>query len=113
MEDQNKRKIVAKNRNQILESIVDFFIEEGRILTKREYAALGHSAPLHYRLIKRTFNSRDYHMVLKMCERDFRAKWNSIGKVVKEPVKEPVEKPVQEWEDELSPLERLRQRSDG
>ena len=52
-------------------------------------------------------------MVLKMCERDFRAKWNSIGKVVKEPVKEPVEKPVQEWEDELSPLERLRQESDG
>lgn len=106
-----------KNRTEYLKDMMDFFMEEGRVLTRSEYIALGDSAPIPYKLIARVFSGKNYNTVIRLVRRQFPVEWASLGSkpVEEEPVK-PVVKPVKKAPSEkkpakestLSPLDMLR-----
>lgn len=99
-------------KTDILQSLLDFFQDQGRVLTRKEYNNLPRTeVPVPGRMLKRYFRGRSYHQVIAMLKRQYPAEFASIGST---PVanEEPV-KPVQDWEDDLSPLEKLRLKTDG
>lgn len=100
-------------RTEILQKLLEFFQDEGRILKRSEYMRLGAAAPIHWRSLRKHFSNRGYHTTLNLLARKFPVEFAQLKNQELKKEEPLVEEPVQEWEDELSPLERLRQRSDG
>lgn len=100
-------------RSAALLEILEFFREEGRVLTRSEYSALGDNAPVPHRLFSRYFNGKSYHSVLKTAQRQFPSEWGVIGsKPEPAPAPAPAPKPVKvkkpAKEPEINPLEALK-----
>lgn len=107
------------SKADVLKSLVDFFLKEGRVLKRSEYYRLGtDNQPVHHRLLTRYFRGRGYNSILHTAAKMYPVEWASIGSTAVEEVKpapvveqpkaeEPVlETPAQE--EELSPLDKLR-----
>lgn len=92
--------------------LLDYFLEIGRVPSKREYIALGNNAPIPHKAMKRFFGlSADYFSILKHIKTTYPTEWNRLepSPVPKAaPVMEPPKEPVEAPEVELSPLEKLR-----
>lgn len=103
------------NRQDILKTLVDFFIAEGKIYKRSEYYKLKAMAPVEIKKFSRYFNGRSYHTVIKMASKAYPVEWASIGsKKVEEPIPTPkkpttLKKKVETAKEEtLSPIEKLR-----
>jgi len=97
-------------KSEVLQTLVDFFHETGRVLNRTEYYRLGaDSWPVHPRLLTRYFRGRGYNSILKTAAHMYPAEWAAVGTKPVEPPK-PAPKPVLEpaSEDDLSPLEKLK-----
>ena len=97
-------------KSEVLETLIDFFHETGRVLNRSEYYRLGADVwPVHPRLLTRYFRGRGYNSILKTAAHMYPAEWAAIGTTPVE-VPEPAPKPVLEpaSEDDLSPLEKLK-----
>jgi len=103
------------SRTEVLRTLLEFFQDQGRILKRSEYMKLGANAPIHWRQLRKHFSNRGYHTTLKILERKFPAEYRQLvnGDIPAKKEEPLAQEPVQEREDELSPLEKLRQRSDG
>lgn len=105
-------------RQELLKQMVDFFMSEGRVYVRSEYAKLGDKAPVSYKMLNRFFNGQGYNVILKMARRSYPVEWASIGsKPVDETPKKPVISKVKDDEvktekkpakESLSPLDKLR-----
>lgn len=108
-------------RQDLLKDMVDFFMSEGKVYVRSEYAKLGDKAPVSYKMLNRFFNGQGYNTILKMVQRSYPVEWASIGsKPVDEKPKKPVVSKVKVDKDEevktekkpakesLSPLDKLR-----
>tara|TARA_Y100000004_G_C8894028_1_gene403330 strand:+ start:659 stop:1006 length:348 start_codon:yes stop_codon:yes gene_type:complete len=113
-------------KTDILQGLLDFFHDQGRVLNRKEYNSLPRSeVPVAGRMLKRYFRGRSYHQIIAMLRKQYPAEFASIGtKPVEEPVEEVVEDfveevveepvtSVQDQEDENSPLEALRLKTNG
>jgi len=96
------------NLKEKMEEIVDFFIREGKVYSKRDWTTSGNQA-----LYKELVGSSEYKNFIYTARRVNKSKWNLIGKDKPLPAKKVQETPVQvepvEAQEQLSPLERLRQ----
>ena len=102
-----------KTRTEHMQTLVNFFMDEGKIYTRSEYIRLGDAAPVPYKMLGRYFSGKNYNTVIRMLKRAYPVECSSIGT-------EPVEvlPPVfahkqEEPAKELSPLEKLRLASAG
>jgi len=100
------------NKHVIMQSILDYFHKEGRVLKRSEYLRSG-NVPVHPRLLSRYFRGRGYNTIIKMIAKAYPADWSSIGSVPVEPptsedavVSNKVAPPA--VTEELSPIEKLR-----
>ena len=113
------QKETKMSRTELLKTLLEFFQNEGRILKRTEYVRLGAAAPIHWRKLRKDFSGRGYHTVLKILEVKYPAEMRQLkagdlkpsikAEPKSEPKSEPKPEQVQAWEDELSPLEKLRQ----
>ena len=99
------------NRKQTMDALVEFFQDQGRILTRTEYGALGGSAPVPGRFLKRWFIGKSYPQIISILRKSYPTQFAAIGTIFIDS-EEPLNT-VQDQEDNLSPLEKLRQKSNG
>ena len=97
-------------KSEVLKIMMDFFQEQGRVPSRRDYYKLGPDVwPIKPRLLTRYFRGRGYNSIVKATAQMYPADWGSIGTTpIEEP--KPMKKPVLEpaSEDDFSPLEKLK-----
>tara|TARA_R110002126_G_scaffold86783_2_gene209537 strand:+ start:1220 stop:1549 length:330 start_codon:yes stop_codon:yes gene_type:complete len=91
-----------------MEELTEFFIRQGKVFSKRDWTTSGHQA-----LYKELIGPSEYKNFVYTASRTNKVRWNLIGKAKPLPAKKVQETPVQvepvEAQEQLSPLERLRQ----
>lgn len=92
-------------KEEVLKRLLEFFQNQGRVLSRTEYSSLGMEAPVPGRLLKRYFRGRSYPQVIRSLYKAYPVEMANLGSV---PVEE---EPVQAWEEPISPLEMLRKES--
>lgn len=102
-----------KSRTEYMSTLIDFFMEEGKVYNRSEYIKLGDAAPIPYKMIGRYFAGKNYNTILRMLKRAYPVEWSSIGSQPEETLSPVFAHKKEEPAKELSPLEKLRLASSG
>jgi hypothetical protein len=93
-------------KSESFKLLLDYFIDIGRVPSKKEYIALGNNAPIPHKTLRRVFGQNaDYFTIIKHMKKTYSAQWYQVEP---KPTIKKREEPIEAPKVGISPLEKLR-----